>query len=103
MFVLEKDLKVEVNEDFLIGMRLTGTECFSSADTPRARSSRRRRDELAAIEGDTDTDDEIFSRTQTRRTRGERRKEKSPIKKEFVMNGDDIEEHNSHMEVGEGR
>lgn len=42
------------------------------------------------IEDDTDSDEEIFRRTQSRRTRGQRSQDaKDAMAKEFVMNGDD--------------
>lgn len=74
-----------------------------SSDTQRGRPSHRRQDEVAAIEGDTDTDDEIFRRSQSRRTRGQRNKDsKNQMKKEFVMNGDDIGGHHHMEEEDEG-
>ncbi|KAG7168547.1 ATPase family AAA domain-containing protein 2B-like [Homarus americanus] len=73
-----------------------------SRDSPRGRPSRIRQDEVVAVEADTDTDDEIYRRSQSRRTRGQRTKDnKNPIKKEFVMNGDDLGDHN-HIEEDEG-
>lgn len=52
---------------------------------------------MLTIEDDTDTDEEIFRRTQSRRTRGQRSRD--AMAKEFVMNGDD-----SHMQgVEEGK
>ncbi|KAK8734877.1 hypothetical protein OTU49_005707, partial [Cherax quadricarinatus] len=84
--------------------------CFSCDEAPRPQPSRdnsrgrpahRRQDEVAAVEADTDTDDEIFSRTQSRRTRGKRNKDsKNSLKKEFVMNGDDLGDHD-HLEEEE--
>ncbi|XP_042223155.1 ATPase family AAA domain-containing protein 2-like isoform X2 [Homarus americanus] len=74
----------------------------SEKDSPRGRPSRIRQDEVVAVEADTDTDDEIYRRSQSRRTRGQRTKDnKNPIKKEFVMNGDDLGDHN-HIEEDEG-
>ncbi|KAK8734876.1 hypothetical protein OTU49_005707, partial [Cherax quadricarinatus] len=73
----------------------------SEKDNSRGRPAHRRQDEVAAVEADTDTDDEIFSRTQSRRTRGKRNKDsKNSLKKEFVMNGDDLGDHD-HLEEEE--
>ncbi|XP_045109499.1 ATPase family AAA domain-containing protein 2-like isoform X3 [Portunus trituberculatus] len=79
--------------------------CFSCEEVPRpqpsrdsscVRSSVRMQNNAVTIEDDTDTDDEIFRRTQSRRTRGQRSRD--AMAKEFVMNGD--KSHMQGMEEG---
>merc|ERR1739838_133825 len=70
--------------------RLDSSDCEESEKENVSRKGRRKTaDDLAAIEADTDTDEELYSRSRNRRSRNERDQKKSPIKKEFVLNGED--------------
>ncbi|XP_064120421.1 uncharacterized protein LOC135225091 [Macrobrachium nipponense] len=76
---------------------------FKDATSPRSASSRspdsiprrslshKRQDEAAGIEGDTDTDDELFQHSQSQRTRGQCGKNQKSVRKNvYMMNGDDL-------------
>lgn len=68
-------------------------------DASLVRSGLRRKN---TIEDDTDSDEEIFRRSQSRRTRGQRSQDaKVVMAKEFVMNGDDSRLQD--MEEGEAQ
>lgn len=70
-----------------------------SPDASLVRSGLRRKN---TIEDDTDSDEEIFRRSQSRRTRGQRSQDaKGVMAKDFVMNGDDS--HLQDMEEGPRR
>lgn len=75
------------------------TYCTCATDTPRRKPGRRRKEDIDAIEADTDTDDELF---RCKRTRGSQRgKEGKPtVKKEVVMNGDDMGDHEEEEDEG---
>lgn len=72
---------------------------YFPTDSSCVRSSMRRQNNTITIEDDTDTDNEIFRRTQSRRTRGQRSRD--AMAKEFVMNGD--KSHMQGMEKGKFR